>query len=257
MPIQRITIAGVPVDILHEEDLEHAVLELLACPGTKRIVFLSVWGLLKAQRKGDFQDCIKTADLILPVSKSIVRGSLFLKKETPVRYNPFTAVIDILSVFDSHLKSLYMFGSHRQTLQSAERNVRSTFPQLSIVGRSAGYYAKDYEDDIVQAIYKASPSLVLLGDGIKEKECWAYRRRDCFSSSIFLHYEDVFGIFAKRIRRVDEKTFARGHEIFSEIVHNPIKIFLVFPFLYYLFLLFRERFFKKHKNSAPPAPASN
>ncbi|MGP1458577.1 MAG: WecB/TagA/CpsF family glycosyltransferase [Treponema sp.] len=251
MPVQRITIAGVPVDILREEELESAVLELLSRPGTKRIVFLSVWGLLKAQRKGDFQDCIKTADLILPVSKSIVRGALFLKKSSPVRYNPFSAVINILSILDSHLKSLYLFGAHRQTLQSAERNVRSTFPQLGIVGRSAGYYAKDYEGDIVQAIYKAAPSLVLLGDGIKEKERWAYRRQNSFSSSIFLHYEDVFGIFAKRIRRVDEKVFARGHEIFSEVLHNPAKIFLIFPFLYYLLLLFRERFFKKRKKRTP------
>ncbi|MDE5898057.1 MAG: glycosyltransferase, partial [Treponemataceae bacterium] len=66
MGTERITIAGVPVDILRPEDMESAVLELLEQPGTKQIVFLSVWGLLKARRRGDFQECVKNASLVLP-----------------------------------------------------------------------------------------------------------------------------------------------------------------------------------------------
>ena len=84
-----------------------------------------------------------------------------------------------------------------------------------------------------------------MGAGSLKNDCWAYRRRNRFSSSIFLYYKDVLGIFSKRIQRVDEKVFARGHEIFSEILHNPLKIFLILPFIYYLVLLFKYRFFKK------------
>ena len=54
MSKQRITILGVPVDIVQPEDLEIEVLELLSKPGTKQIIFLSIWDLLKARRKGDF-----------------------------------------------------------------------------------------------------------------------------------------------------------------------------------------------------------
>ena len=43
MSIQRISVAGVNVDICRAEDIESEVLELLAKPGTKQIVFLSVW----------------------------------------------------------------------------------------------------------------------------------------------------------------------------------------------------------------------
>ena len=46
MGIQRIKILDVPVDILRPEDLEIEILELLAKPGTKQIVFLSIWDLL-------------------------------------------------------------------------------------------------------------------------------------------------------------------------------------------------------------------
>ena len=245
MSIERINLIGVPVDICGPENLESAILELLAKPGTKQIIFLSIWDLLKARRKNDFSECVKNADLVLPISKSILRGAKFLRKPIPVRYNPFTAVIQVLSILDSHYKSLYLLGAHKKTLLKAERNVHDTFPGLKVVGRDSGYYSKQDEDDIVQAIFKSQPSLVLVSEGIKDKNCWAYKRRNRFSSSIFLYYKDCFGIFADRIRRVNEKTFDRGQEIFVEVLHNPFKIFLLFPYFWYKIVLLWYRLFRK------------
>ena len=245
MSIERINLIGVPVDVCGPENLESALLELLAKPGTKQIVFLSIWDLLKARRKNDFSECVQNADLVLPISKSIIKGAKFLKKPIPVRYNPFTAVIQVLSILDSHYKSLYLLGAHKKTLLKAERNVHDTFPGLRVVGRYSGYYSKQDEDDVVQAIFKSQPSLVLVSEGIKDKNCWAYKRRNRFSSSIFLYYKDCFGIFADRIRRVNEKTFERGHEIFVELVHNPFKIFLLFPYFWYKIVLLWYKLFRK------------
>lgn len=47
--------------------------------------------------------------------------------------------------------------------------MRSTFKGLQVVGRYVGYYPKSVEDDIVQAIYKASPSLVLVSEELKKR----------------------------------------------------------------------------------------
>ena len=152
----------------------------------------------------------------------------------------------MLSVLERHYKSIFLLGSRRATLQKAESNVRDTFPNLQIVGRYIGYYSKNAEAAVVQAIYKSSPALVLVSDGIKEKDVWVYRRRNRFASSIFVYYKDVLGIFAERIKRIDEKTFARGHEIFAEILHNPLKIFLLFPYLWYILLLIGYRLFKEN-----------
>ena len=116
MAVERIDVLGVPVDICNPEDFENQILELLARPGAKQIVFLSVWGLLKARGKNNFAECVQNADLVLPVSKSIIRGALFLHKKVPERYNPFTTVIKLLSVLDNHYKSLYIYHYSVQLL---------------------------------------------------------------------------------------------------------------------------------------------
>lgn len=245
MAIERVKVLGVPVDVCPPEEFENEILELLARPGSKQIVFLSVWGLLKARGKNNFAECVQNADLILPVSKSILKGAAFLQKKVPARYNQFPTVIRMLSILENHLKTVYLLGGQRKVLQKAQGNVRKTFPNLSIVGRYVGYYPRSVEDDIIQAIYKASPSMVLISDGIKEKECWSYNRRNRFSKSIFVYYKDAFGIFSEHTKRIKESTFDKGLEVWQEIFRNPLKVFLIFPYLYYKLLLVWYRVFKK------------
>lgn len=245
MAIERITVLSVPVDVIRVEQFEEVLLSMAEKPGAKQIIFLSVWDLLFARMNPEFLICLKNADLILPVSKSIITGAAFLKKTVPVRYNPFSAIISIMSVLDVHYKSLYLLGSTKKSLLQAERNVHFTFPGLQIVGRYVGFYPKDSEKDIIQAIYKASPSLVLLGSGLPGKARWAYRRRNSFKSSIFLWDKDVIEVFSKRKKRVSPAMFEKGMEIWSEILRNPFKIFLIFPFLWYKLLLLYYRLFRR------------
>ncbi len=245
MARQRIEILGVPVDIIQPQDMENEILEFLAKPGTKQIVFLNVWQLLKARGNNDFARCVKNADLVIPISKSILKGAKFLKLNVPVRYNPFNGLINIMTILENHYKSLYIMGGRKKTIMAACRNVQSTFPHLQIVGRYVGYYPKAVENDIVEAIYKASPSLVLVSEGIQEKDCWSYNRRNRFASSIFIYYKDAVGIFSERINRVDEKIFNKGLEVWPEIIKNPLKIFYIFPYMWYKLLLISARLRKK------------
>lgn len=245
MSVERINVLGVGVDIIRPEDLENKILSLLDRNRCAQIMFITIWDLLKARGKSDYAKAVRDADLVIPVSKSILSGARFLKRNVPVRYNPFHAVISILSILESHYKSVYFFGGRKKVLMTAEKNVHATFPGLQIVGRCVGYYKKNIESDIEEAIYKASPSLVLLSEGIREKDCWIYSRKKKFKKGIFLYYHDALGIFSKRIKRVSEKTFERGHEFYHEVIRNPLKLFLLFPFMLYKFRLVWWRLRKK------------
>lgn len=270
MLIERISLLKVPVDIIQPENMEEAIRNLLKKPGTKQIIFLSVWDLLKARRNNKFGECVKNADLVLPISKSLIKGATFLKLHVPVRYNPFSSIISFLSVLDSYHKSLYMFNTETQTFQQAEKNIHETFPStlyllggkkktltqvernlhitfpnIRIIGRYVGYYPKNVEPNIISAIYKASPALVLVSDGIPEKNSWAFNRRNKFKSSTFVYHNDIFNIFSKRSKHISNKTFDKGLEIWPEIIHNPLKIFYIFPFFWYKLLLLWFRITKK------------
>ncbi len=245
MAIKKIKILGVPVDVCPPQDFEKTIMDLLEKDGSKQIVFLSVWDLLKARGRNSYSECVRNADLVIPISKSIISGAKFLKKEVPYRWNPFETVINIMTVLETHYKSIYMLGGHKKTLMAAEKNVRNTFSNLQIVGRYVGYYPKSVEADVISAIHKASPSLVLMSDGVRDKDCWFYNRRENFDHSIFLYFNDAVDIFSERKTHVNKVVFEKGNEIWGEIMRNPLKIFLIFPFVWYKVCLVWYRLFVK------------
>jgi len=187
---------------------------------------------------------IENAALVLPVSKSIVRGARFLKMTPPVRYYPFSTVISILDTLERYCKSVYFFGAHTRSIIQAEKNLRSTFPKLSIVGRFAGYYHKSMEKNILTAITKAQPALTLLANGIPSGQKWIYRNRNRLHSGLFLWNADVIDIFSERKRRISEKTFERGLEYFPLVLRNPIRSLRIFQYLWYNSLLLFYRLFR-------------
>ena len=244
---QRIELLGVPVDVVKPENMENLLFQLHEQAGIKQIIFVSVWDILKAKRNANYMNCLKNAALVLPTSKSIVKGAKFLKLPIPERYNPFTTIISFMTSLETRYKSLYLLGGHKGRLMDSERNIRSTYPGLQIVGRYVGYFPKSVEPDVISAIYKSNPSLVLVSDGIKKGEKWIYDHRNKFASSIFIYNKDILNIFSLRKKRVSKETFTRGNEIWYEIFHNPVKIFLIFPFIWYKTLLICNRLFKKKK----------
>ena len=245
MAIQRIEILGVPVDVCPKQDLEGKILQLLKKDSPSQICFMTIWDFMRARRKNEYAEMIKNADLILPISKSIISGARFLNKLAPFRHNPFDVLISILSILETRYRSFYIFGGRKKALMAAEKNIRITFRGLQIVGRCVGYYQKIDEENIIQAISKAAPSLVLVSEGIKKKDCWSFFHKDRFSTGIFLYYHDAVGILSKRIKRVNSKTFEKGREIWGEVLRNPLKFFLFFPFLWYIGLLVWTKIFKK------------
>lgn len=47
MSTERINLMGVPLDILHEEDIDSVVTSLLQKEGVQQVVFLDLWSFLK------------------------------------------------------------------------------------------------------------------------------------------------------------------------------------------------------------------
>ncbi len=244
MEIERISLLGVPVDVCRPADFEEAIIALMEKEGPKQIVFMSIWDLIKARGKGEFAKAIQQADLILPTSKSIITGARFLKLTVPTRWNPFDSLVNIMTILENRYKSVYLLGGHKKTLLAAERNVRMTFKGLQIVGRYVGYHPKSEDEAVTEAVRKSSPSLVIMSDGLKDRFCWFHNRRDRFSTSMFLYYPDAIAIFSERKAHVKKETFDKGLEFLPELFRNPLKFFMIFPFIHYKFLLLWNRLFK-------------
>jgi N-acetylglucosaminyldiphosphoundecaprenol N-acetyl-beta-D-mannosaminyltransferase len=241
----------VPIDIIPPDELPKIISSMLSSSKNSEmpqkgldIVLLSLWDLLRARRKNEYRDYVFNAALVIPISKSLVSGAKFLTGKNVFRYMPFKFVVSLLSILEKEENSIFLLGAESRVLKKAEKNIHSTFPNLKILGRSEGRIRKQEEPAVIEAIRKASPSLLLAGKGIRGGELWIAKNTNRLNSGFHLWCSDLFDVFAKKKHRPSDAAFDKGLESIGYCLRNPLKIFRIFFYLYYKTLLLFSKIFK-------------
>lgn len=242
--VKRIKVLDVPVDCIESEMAGAVITRLLESGEHNQIVFLSLRGLLRARHDPELMRCLRDAALVLPTSLAIVQGARFLGVGSPSLINTFEHTIRILSVIEKVKGSVYLLGARKAVLEVAEENLKGSFHGIRVVGRFYGFFPKSVEGDIVTAIKKSAPSMVLVGSGVPGKDKWILKHRKELNPGISLWAGNCFEIFAGRERQVSRKLHASGLGVLSGIGRRPWRLAVLFPYLYYLVLLLGYRIFR-------------
>jgi N-acetylglucosaminyldiphosphoundecaprenol N-acetyl-beta-D-mannosaminyltransferase len=242
--VKRIKVLDVPVDSV-DPDLAGKVIEdLLANSQSNQIVFLSLRGLLRARRDAELMRCLRDAALVLPTSLPVVRGAGFLGTGRLSLFNPFEFIIRILSVIEKSKGSVYLLGSRKRLLETAEENLLGSFHGIRVVGRFYGFFPRALEGDIVTAIKKSSPSLLLVGTGVPGRERWLLRHKKDLGSGISLWAGNCFEVFAGKEKQISRRLHSMGLGVLSGIGRRPWRLAMIFPYFRYLILLLVYRIFR-------------
>jgi N-acetylglucosaminyldiphosphoundecaprenol N-acetyl-beta-D-mannosaminyltransferase len=130
-------------------------------------------------------------------------------------------------------------------LFKTERNIRQTFPKLLVVGRFSGYFKKQEDAIITEAIRKASPSVLLVGKGVRYGERWIAKNNDNLNNGMRLWCSDLFEVFAEKKKHPSKAVFDRGLEFIGYSFQKPYKFYRVFLYIYYNLLLVIHKLFVK------------
>ncbi|MDR1837817.1 MAG: WecB/TagA/CpsF family glycosyltransferase [Treponema sp.] len=243
---QRVSLLRVPIDIIAHDQLASVVYDLLKEEREHNIVLLSLWDLLRARRNNDYRTYVLRASIVIPISKSLISGIKFLTGKKAFRYMPFDFVVSLLTILEDREHSCYLLGGKTRILLKTEKNIRQTFPKLRIVGRFPGSFKRHEEGTIIKAIKKASPSLLLVGNGVRGKERWIARNNASLGNGMRLWCSDIFDVFAEKKKHPSRGAFDLGLEWVGYCFQKPIKFLRIFPFIYYELLLVIYKLFIKN-----------
>ena len=243
--LQRITLLKVPIDIVPEDQIPRIARELAEDEGRKILVFLTYANFMKAQRDPEFLAQLNRAALIIPVSKSLELGCRFLKLPQIVRHYPFDFVIKFLGALEEKRRTIYLLGEQHDGIQTIAANLRTSFPGLTLIGRHTGHYGRDKEEPILQAIQKATPTLLLVGPGVPGREKWAFRQGSTLPIKVILHSEESFQIMSGKKRRPSKAAFRKGTHELNRSLFNPFRLVRVFSYAGFGFLLLIQRMRKR------------
>ena len=190
-----------------------------------QVCFLGAGQFAAASKISEYGSMIASCDLLLPSvpglasrSRAASGGPVGAHRSIPVAskrqeylsyfeplddeedpFHPYQA-LSTLSVFLSALEqrrgSVFLVGGNLKAIQRAEKNVRSTFPSLRVVGRSPGDYEEKEEAALMQALQKAGPDIIVVGSSVKDGELWVPRHMRHTKSGIFLYDASIIEVLA-------------------------------------------------------------
>jgi len=242
--VERARVIGIPLDNIRYEDLSQAVDQMLQRKSPSQIAFVRTWDILRARHNKAYRQALEDCALVIPVAKGAVRSARFLGHGEVARHLPFQFVVRLLSVLEEKGGSVFLLGSSPSRLSKVEQNIRETFPKVRIVGRHEGGFSEGAGRNILLAVRKASPSVLLTGRGIKKGDRWLHMVRRNLPTTIAIWSGETFDIMCGRRRPASQRAFARGNEDLSYLLKRPWRMLRFFGYLWFTVLLLFYRLFK-------------
>jgi len=249
--VKRIHILGIPVDVVSDDALPGVIESFYSLKDHRQIVFLDFHELMRCRYRKERREAVTRAALVIPVSSLIVKAARFLHQDVPPLRHTYPFIIRLLGILEQKNKSLYLLGSNMRGVRLAESALKATFPGLQIVGRYAAHFPGEREKDVITAIKKASPTLLLAGRGLKKQHLWLSAKCNRLSPGLSIWEQNCFDVFSGKRPKPDDRSTARFFQGFGNTLIRPWRFMRIFRYMYFYILILIERIRLPKQSSGP------
>lgn len=125
----------------------------------------------------------------------------------------------LLKFGNEQKKSIYLFGSKEEVIDSMKKVIKEQYPNLRLVGTSNGYVTD--KDKVFDEIVMLEPDIVLVALGIPLQEMLIYKHLNRFKKGIFVGVGGSFDVMSGMKKRAPKIFIKLNLEWLYRIVKEP------------------------------------
>ena len=126
---------------------------------------------------------------------------------------------ELLKFGNEQKKSIYLFGSKQEVIDSMKIGIKEQYPNLKLVGTSNGYVTD--KDKVFDEIVKLEPDIVLVALGIPLQEMLIYKHLNRFKKGIFVGVGGSFDVMSGMKKRAPKIFIKLNLEWLYRIMKEP------------------------------------
>lgn len=165
---------------------------------------------------------LDTESILVPDGIGIVKTTKMIGYEIEERITGIDIANKLLEYGNELKKSIYLFGSKQEVIESMLDVLKSNYPNIEIAGASNGY-EKD-KDGIFKKIIKKKPDIVLVALGIPAQEKLIYKHIDKFDKGIFVGVGGSLDVISGHKKRAPKIFIKLNLEWLYRIMKEPKRI---------------------------------
>ena len=159
---------------------------------------------------------------LVPDGIGIVKAAGMINYDVKERITGIDIANELLKLGNKQKKSIYLFGAKQEVIDSMEKVLKESYPNLNLVGMSNGY-EKD-KDKIFEKIVKTKPDIVLVALGIPLQEKLIYKHLDKFDKGIFVGVGGSFDVISGHKKRAPKIFIKLNLEWLYRILKEPKRL---------------------------------
>jgi N-acetylglucosaminyldiphosphoundecaprenol N-acetyl-beta-D-mannosaminyltransferase len=221
-------ILGVRVHAVSLEGLLARICDTIRAGKRAIITYVNVHAVNLAVDLEWFRDFINHSDITFCDGLGVKWGAWLLGQDIPHRMTPPDWIDSLAALACAHRFTMFFLGARPGVAAAAATRLKERFPEISIVGTSHGYFDKTpaslENENVVQAINRAKPNILILGFGMPMQERWLMENWGRLEVNIALTGGAVFDYVSGELRRGPRWMTDHGFEWLGRLIIEPRRL---------------------------------
>jgi N-acetylglucosaminyldiphosphoundecaprenol N-acetyl-beta-D-mannosaminyltransferase len=200
-PVDTVRVARVPI---HAVDLPAALArvdEFIAARAPHYNISINAAKVVEFQQDPAMRDAIEEAHLRTADGQAVVWAARLIGRPLPTR----VAGADLMEALLAHAAgrgySVYLLGAREDIVRACITKAQALHPSLRIAGYRDGYFRREDEADVIEAIRSTRPDILFLGFGTPAKEYFMHRHYRALDVPFVMGVGGTFDVFAGLVAR--------------------------------------------------------
>lgn len=179
--------------------------------------------LMMSEKDMELNNLLNDKDTILvPDGIGVVKALKILNYDVKERIAGIDISNTLLEYGDKLKKSIYLFGSKQDVIDSMKDVINNKYSNLELVGSSNGYVSD--RDEVFSEIKKLKPDIILVALGIPMQEKLIYKHLKDFDKGIFVGVGGSFDVISGHKKRAPKIFIKLNLEWLYRIICEPKRL---------------------------------
>lgn len=246
--LKREELLDVPVDNVSRDEAVAAILDMIEKKnGPHHILFLDPLKLMRLRRSKKIGFISDQARMVLADGGGLEWAARKLGVALKERIPMIAMIMDLVRLAAKRDLTIYLLGSRMENLERVFFNLQRSFPGVRIIGRQEGYFNKDREVLVKEALRKSSPDLIFLGLGFPLQEIWMRDNWQYLSNAVVIGVDGSFDVLSGKQKKAPDNVQLAGFAWLWRTLTRPFLIDRLFATMGFYLMVTWRAFRRKKK----------
>ena len=223
-----VDVLGVRVHTLSLEDVIGHILRTVDEGNRAIVAYANVHAINLAFGHAEFRGFLNSADVVFCDGQGLRLGARLAGLRIPNRFTPPDWIHQLASECAKRGFSIYLLGARPGVATQAARRLERDVPGLRICGTHHGYFDKApghvENEQVIEAINAARPSILVVGFGMPLQELWLNRNWRRLNANVALPAGALLDYLAGGVPRAPRWLTDRGFEWLARLLIEPRRL---------------------------------